>query len=208
MPKPRLLGQLSPSYLLLTTTAIAIVCWFAVHSLDSAAIGAARSRLENAGQFVGRQWAEDPSTAQRELLAEFCRDLAATSGAQITVISVDGNTLLGDRRTGEQEAWLERPEVHAALAGEAGSGIRYSPEGDDRTLQVAVPIVRRGQVLGVVHGRAASVGDHRRGARLANPRGTRRPGAGAGIGNSDSAALATHHAPAGGNAPGRGAVRP
>ena len=108
MPKRRLLGQLSPSFLLLTTTAIAIVCWYAIHALDSAAIDAARGQLTSTAELVGRQWAAGPTAAKRQLLADFCRDLA-TDSVRCAVVSTDGSALLGDRRAGEQESWLELP---------------------------------------------------------------------------------------------------
>jgi two-component system phosphate regulon sensor histidine kinase PhoR len=162
MPKRRLLGQLWPSYLLLTTAAIALICWFAIHSLDAAAGTAARNQLTAAAEFVARHWAfrgggvDDPASADAELLADFCRDLTASSGARLVVLSADGKVGLGDKRVGEQRvgeqgSWLELPEVRAALAGETGTAIRFSPEGDNRTLHVAVPIRNDGHVVGVVH---------------------------------------------------------
>jgi two-component system, OmpR family, phosphate regulon sensor histidine kinase PhoR len=151
MPKRRLLGQLWPTYLLLTTAAIAVICVFAVHSLESAALATARSQLASATDLVARRWVDNPTAAETELLTDFCHDLAATSGARVVVMSPDGKTMLGERRSGEQETWLEFPEVRAALAGETATAVRYSPDGNERTLQVAVPIRRRGQVVGVVY---------------------------------------------------------
>ena len=151
MPKRRLLGQLSPSQLLLATAAVTVTCWFAIHSLDLVAIGAARSQLESTSEFVARRWLSDLPPAETQSLADFCREIAASGGARFVVMSADGKYMLGQRLPSEQQSWIELPEVRAALAGQTGSAVRYSPDWDDRTLQVAVPIVRRGQVMGVVH---------------------------------------------------------
>jgi two-component system, OmpR family, phosphate regulon sensor histidine kinase PhoR len=152
MPQRRLLGQLSPAYLLLTSLAIGAIAWVAVHSFDGFALAGARTQLTAAGKFIESQLGDDPREARDESFAKLCRAFGETSGLRFIVVAGDGEVLIDtDPNRGLGDSWLDQPEVRHALAGHTDSAVHFHPQTGERDLNVAVPIRRAGQVLAAVH---------------------------------------------------------
>jgi two-component system, OmpR family, phosphate regulon sensor histidine kinase PhoR len=101
-------------------------------------------------RVVERPLAEGASSAEIDRLVD---EAAREVRARVTIIAPDGRVLADSSLSGAELAAVEnhgqRPEVLAALRGEAGSAIRHSATVDVDLLYAAVPIRHEGRVIGV-----------------------------------------------------------
>lgn len=95
-----------------------------------------------------------PLLADPVRLQEEVHKVAAGTDIRVTVIDPEGAVLADSSENPEQLSQMEnhaiRPEVAAALRKETGMSIRYSMTLGTRMLYVAVPVLDREKVLGVV----------------------------------------------------------
>ena len=91
------------------------------------------------------------SGADTNRMNELAQESAGAIGARITIIDRAG-TVLGDSEENpvDMENHANRPEIREALAGKAGSSIRFSSTLGFDMLYVAVPVSSDGQYSGVV----------------------------------------------------------
>ena len=74
-----------------------------------------------------------------------------TANSRITIVDVMGNVIIDtDKEYSEMENHAGRPEVAAALKGEAGSSIRYSSTLSVDFIYVAQPILKGSSIIGAV----------------------------------------------------------
>jgi two-component system phosphate regulon sensor histidine kinase PhoR len=101
-------------------------------------------------RVVERPLAEGAPSAEIDRVVD---EAAREVRARVTIIAPDGRVLADSSLSGPELAAVEnhaqRPEVMAALRGEAGSAIRHSATVDVELLYAAVPIRHEGRVLGV-----------------------------------------------------------
>jgi len=148
----RLLWQLYPSYLLITLLSIGGVTWYASHQFRDFYLRHTARDLEARAvllreELLARGVFDRPQDPLPESVVRQGRD----SGTRITVLDGTGR-VIGD--TEESPAALSdtrhQEEVVTALAGEDGQGQRPSADGTRQMLYVALPVLREGQLLGVV----------------------------------------------------------
>ena len=101
-------------------------------------------------RVVERPLAEGAPSAEIDRVVD---EAAREVRARVTIIAPDGRVLADSSLSGPELAAVEnhahRPEVMAALRGEAGSAVRHSATVDVELLYAAVPIRHEGRVLGV-----------------------------------------------------------
>ena len=74
-----------------------------------------------------------------------------TASSRITIVDVMGNVIIDtDKEYSEMENHAGRPEIAAALKGEAGSSIRYSSTLSVDFIYVAQPILKGSSIIGAV----------------------------------------------------------
>ncbi|OGX14078.1 MAG: hypothetical protein A2351_00435 [Omnitrophica bacterium RIFOXYB12_FULL_50_7] len=95
-----------------------------------------------------------PLLGDHKRLQKEIKTIAAGTDVRVTIVDPEGAVLADSSENLEQLSKMEnhalRPEVAAALKKEAGMSIRYSMTLETRMLYIAVPILERVKVLGVV----------------------------------------------------------
>lgn len=91
---------------------------------------------------------------ERSEIYQNIRTLSEDRKARITIVSLAGTVLADSKRSWEEllkmESHADRPEIQRALKQEIGVSSRYSKTLGKKMLYVAVPMIRKGVVLGVV----------------------------------------------------------
>jgi two-component system phosphate regulon sensor histidine kinase PhoR len=151
MHPKRIFWQIYPSYLV-----IALLSLVAVFLLSSAAISRFYHRQTAESLNVQALFAEEQvrdrfDAEHMDDLSRISERFGEKSSARITFILPDG-TVAGDsdKAHAEMGNHRDRPEIQAALAGHTGRSVRYSNTLRKNMMYVAVPVLRDGQVLGVV----------------------------------------------------------
>ena len=95
-----------------------------------------------------------PILGDSKRLQEEVKKISAGTDIRVTIIAPEGTVLADSSETLEQlpkmENHMRRPEVAAALRKETGMSTRYSMTLNTRMLYMAIPILDREKVLGVV----------------------------------------------------------
>ena len=138
-------------YLILVLASVTVVGWYGVSVFETLSLKQLDSSLEAQARLVRRSLPDDLSISNLAAIDTVCVRMGKTSGVRVTVILPSGEV------TGDSEADPEtmndhrsRPEVRAALQGEAESSSRYSHTLNARMHYVAIPVMRNGKVAAVV----------------------------------------------------------
>ncbi|MBI5503546.1 MAG: PAS domain-containing protein, partial [Deltaproteobacteria bacterium] len=151
MSRARLRRQIALPMLVLVAVALAASTWQAsrllhdFHLQRTGADLAARAALVE--QVLGDQL-QQPRHEQLDVLA---KRLSGLAEMRVTIIGADGFVLgESDKDPTLMDNHARRPEVAAALAGTAGSAIRFSDTIGQPMMYAARPVVSGGRVVGVV----------------------------------------------------------
>lgn len=151
MPRKRLLWQLYPSYLLLTVVAVLAVAWYTSHSLQTFYFRQVSEDIKSRAHLVQQQILSDLINADFEKIDQFCVTTGPLSATRITVILPDGKVIGdSDEQLDNMKSHADRPEFRDALAGNAGSSIRFSDTLGKNMMYLAVPIYQENEILAVV----------------------------------------------------------
>ncbi|MCX6639468.1 MAG: ATP-binding protein [bacterium] len=143
-------------HLFLTYSAVIVVCllangWLVTGVIHRFYLDHLTSDLKTRIALVQEQIRCDVSAANTTELDSLCKTLGLLSQTRITIIDLNG-TILGD--TDDDPALMEnhsdRPEFKAAIQGTTGIATRQSPTLKRRMLYLAIPVIRSGQVAGVL----------------------------------------------------------
>ncbi len=152
MPKRRLLWQLYPSYLVITLAALVGVGWFAANSFERFYVGHVRDDLERQARYLESRIGQKLFGLDYDQLTAICESLGESSHSRLTVISPNGQVVFDSSRGATPIAdEAHRPEVVQAFDGEPSTFMRIEPGTAERSAVVALPILRGGLVIGVVH---------------------------------------------------------
>jgi len=137
-------------FILLILGSIGFLGLYLVDSARDTQIDNLRSQLENTARLTAQASLPGFTDPETEDLADLAETLGRETGARVTIISLSG-TVLGDSEEDPEtmENHANRPEVMAALASGIGESTRYSATLGEQLMYVAVPIVSRGEVVGV-----------------------------------------------------------
>ncbi len=147
----RLLWRIFLSFFACALLALAVTAWYANHSLrgfyqeEVASNLAARADLL-AAELGARLPRDEPGAVDRR-----CKEFGRQTQTRVTVVLPDG-MVIGDseQAPSAMENHRDRPEVAAALNGQAGRSIRFSDTIRRTLMYLAVPVRREGAVIGVV----------------------------------------------------------
>ncbi len=159
MHRPKkLIWQLYPSYLLLVLLTLTATGWYAGRSMRSFYMTQTRRNLLNQAHLLTDYFA--PLLLDPLRHAELDRRCKAAGGkvpTRLTVILPDGR-VVGDSEaiTEQMENHGDRPEIRQALQGADGTAIRFSGTLRQRMLYVALPVIEKGAVKGVVRSSIAT----------------------------------------------------
>ena len=124
---------------------------YLANSIRTSELSNLRSELENEAIITAE--ASIPSFGEQNELSDLdilAKKLGNQIGARVTIIAKDG-TVLGDSQEDPltMENHARRPEVQDALASGLGESTRYSTTIGEKMIYVAVPIIEKGEVLGI-----------------------------------------------------------
>ncbi len=148
MKTKRIFWKLYPSYLILTLLSLVAVFFLSSSALRRFYDGQTAESLTVQARFAGEQMRDQFGSDQ---LSQTAETLGGQTSARITVILPDG-LVVGDseKAPAEMGNHRARPEMREALAGRVGESVRFSNTLKKNMMYVAVPVLRDGEVIGVV----------------------------------------------------------
>ncbi len=151
MPGKRLLWQLYPTYLLITLAALVAVGWYSIESLKEFYYDRTRADLKARARLVVHQVQADFTAGNFKEHVALTRELGSHGSMRVTLMLASG-TVLGDSHEdpSRMDNHASRPEMQEALAGRTGTSIRFSNTLKQKMLYLAVPVLDRVNVVGVV----------------------------------------------------------
>lgn len=146
----RLLWRLYLTYLVITLVALLAITLHATHAVKRFHVERAKSNLASQAYLIRDEMARFTAAKHFDDVHRLCRTLGAQASTRITVI-LDSGKVIG--HSNEQPSLMDnqsdRPEVIAALNGDTGDDIRFSPRGEHMAY-VAVPMETESGIVGVV----------------------------------------------------------
>ena len=124
---------------------------YLTNSIKTSELSNLRSELENEAIITAEasisSFGEQNELSDLDILA---KKLGNQIGARVTIIAKDG-TVLGDSQENplNMENHAKRPEVQDALASGLGESTRYSTTVGEKMMYLAIPIIEKGEVLGI-----------------------------------------------------------
>jgi two-component system phosphate regulon sensor histidine kinase PhoR len=146
-----MLSRLLPAIVLVTGVGLALAGWRIVSELRSVYYAETAAHLQAQAQLIVAQLPDHLSTADASDVDRLCKQLGAEARTRVTVILPSGR-VLGDSQhdPATMDSHSDRPEVAEALQGRPGSAVRHSFTLAQNLSYAAVPVLERGQVVGVV----------------------------------------------------------
>ncbi|VAX32967.1 Phosphate regulon sensor protein PhoR (SphS) [hydrothermal vent metagenome] len=156
MNKKRLFWQLFLTYLLITLTALTAVGWYSLNSLsefhyDRIAIDLeARARLVER-LVLKRLTLKNSSSENIQSLNILSKEVGESTSMRVTLIDKAGNVLADSHEDpARMDNHANRPEIKKALSGKIGTSSRHSLTVKEQLFYLALPVLQKGEVLGVV----------------------------------------------------------
>ena len=151
MFKKTLHRQLYLSYLLITLLSLGAIGGYTISTLHNFYNEQTAADLESRARLIQHQVSDHFSSVDIPALESLAQALGQTGEQRVTLILPDG-TVVGDsdENPTRMDNHADRPEVMEALAGKAGSSVRYSTTVKANLMYVALPINRGDQLVGVV----------------------------------------------------------
>ncbi len=151
MPGKRLLWQLYPTYLLITLASLIAVGWYSIKSLEEFYYDRMREDLKARARLVVNQVQADFIAGNFTGHNELTRKLGSKGAMRVTLMLPSG---IVPGESHEDPARMDnhasRPEMKEALSGRTGTSIRFSNTLKQKMLYLAVPVLDRTRVVGVV----------------------------------------------------------
>jgi len=151
MRRKPLFWQIYPSYVLIILLAILAATWFFSRELRVFYLGQVKSDLESRGTLFEERVRDLLDVDDRAALDRLCKELGERSSTRFTVILPSG-VVVGDTQEAPRrmENHAGREEVSRALQGRVAESMHYSRTLQENMMYVAMPVLSRGEVLGVV----------------------------------------------------------
>ena len=147
----KLLWQLYPSYLIIIIVALTTMALYTSRTLRVAGQERAVESLKVQAEIVEQLVSDRLSPERSAEVDALLKDLGRKIPTRITVVMPSG-LVLGDSE--EDPARMDnhavRPEVKEALAGKLGVSTRYSFTLNTNVINVAIPVIKNGQLAGIV----------------------------------------------------------
>ena len=151
MFKKTLYHQLYLSYLLVTLFCLGAIGWYTLSALHNFYYEHASADLESRARLIEHQARRYFLPVNPAEISHLAQELGKTGGQRVTFISPDGKVVGdSDENPERMDNHADRPEVRDALAGKAGSSVRYSNTLNANLMYVAHPVYLKGKLRGVV----------------------------------------------------------
>ena len=139
------------TYIIIIIICVTFTGILAIISLRNFYINHLSSNLKSNATLVANILGDDLSTNNLSQIKLKTKDLGKELETRITIIDING-IVLGDSEKDPalMENHADRPEIKEALQGKIGNSIRYSSTLEIDMLYIAIPIIKNGQILGVV----------------------------------------------------------
>ncbi len=147
----RLVWYLFPAFLAVTVVALLSVTVYAVNALEDFYYSQVGSSLRSETQLLIPQMKTLLEGNQQERMNEVCNEYGPKAGVRITVIRPTGLVMAdSEKDPAQMDNHADRPEIRKALDGHIGSKRRYSATLEQRMMYVAAPVMKEGDLIGVV----------------------------------------------------------
>jgi len=139
------------TYIIIIIICVTFTGILAIISLRNFYINHLSSNLKSNATLVANILGDDLSTNNLSQIKLKTKDLGKELETRITIIDING-IVLGDSEKDPalMENHADRPEIKEALQGKIGNSVRYSSTLEIDMLYIAIPIIKNGQILGVV----------------------------------------------------------
>ena len=139
------------TYIIIIIICVTFTGILAIISLRNFYINHLSSNLKSNATLVANILGDDLFTNNLSQIKLKTKDLGKELETRITIIDING-IVLGDSEKDPalMENHADRPEIKEALQGKIGNSIRYSSTLEIDMLYIAIPIIKNGQILGVV----------------------------------------------------------
>jgi signal transduction histidine kinase len=151
MFKKTLHRQLYLSYLLITMLSLGAIGGYTVSALHNFYYEQTSTDLESRARLIQHQAYHHFASVNIPELKRLAENLGQSGALRVTFIFPDG-TVAGDsdEYPTHMDNHADRPEVMEALAGTAGSSVRYSTTVKSNLMYVALPVNQDDRLIGVV----------------------------------------------------------
>ncbi len=150
MHPKRLVWHIFPWYLIIIIVSLTIVTVYSTRAVKDFHFTTTSDDLE-ARAVLFEKTISGKIDAPYSVVDGLCKELGSATATRITVVLPDGGVIGdSDGNPGEMENHGDRPEFIRALAGMAGSSVRYSDTLRKRFMYVAVPVRVDGRIVGAV----------------------------------------------------------
>lgn len=151
MRRTKLIWQLYPSFLLVTIVSLVLVAWYGSTAIKKFYLEQMAEVLESKAYIAAEGVLRFVEEGDSEEIDRFCNEIGKRSLTRITVIALGGK-VLGDSEEDpkKMEDHSDRPEVVAAVKGEIKPAIRLSSTLQRNMMYVAVPLLLKGKLAGVL----------------------------------------------------------
>jgi two-component system phosphate regulon sensor histidine kinase PhoR len=152
MRKRRLLWQFYPSHLLIIILSLVAVTWFCSTTLRSFHLQQAAATLETKTALLKSQVTVLLINQEQTGLIDLCRNAGREGKIRITVIDTSGRVIAdSDEDQSLMDNHADRPEVRAALVGNAASSVRFSSTLQHNMMYFGLPLTKEdGNIIGVL----------------------------------------------------------
>jgi two-component system phosphate regulon sensor histidine kinase PhoR len=151
MRPPRIMWKHFFSYFLIIVLTFSLLVFFTSRTIERYHIATLESSLEHEAELIKWMVTDLVISGDAERIDDLAKKVGTEIGVRVTVIRKDG-LVLGDsdEDPAKMGNHVSRIEIKQALHGEIGKKIRYSTTLEKEMLYVAMPIIDKGEILGVV----------------------------------------------------------
>ena len=151
MRRKKLLWKLYPAYLVIILLSIVTFGIYASTTVKNFYLNKMARDLEARARIIEGEVALKFLRENSALLDQLCKTLGRAASTRITLILPSG-VVVGDSDENPErmDNHAGRPEIKRALAGHTGISTRYSDTLSQEMMYVAIPVLREGEIAGVV----------------------------------------------------------
>ena len=152
MPKTKsLLWQSYPYYLFIVIISLCVLAWQASGIVKQLYLQRSAEDLEVRSRLLSRLYSSIIDRGEIDALQELNRTLGNNLHYRITVILPSGEVIAdSEELPSDMDNHADRPEIREAMQGKIGISTRYSYTLSMEMMYVAAPIVKDGDIIGVV----------------------------------------------------------
>ncbi len=150
-PKPSIFVKTFGGYLFMTLVLSSLILFFSFETIRSYYLHTLTRNLKNLAITYRLDIIPLIKEKRFAKLDSLTKRVGEQTNTRITIIAPDGVVLADSRKDPHtMENHRTRPEVKRALKGAMGKSLRFSTTVKQEMLYVAIPIVEKGQLLGIV----------------------------------------------------------